>query len=216
MFRKLTVVLGLTMSLLVTRQASAIPMDLGQYLMDAGLTDADIVAGPLSDPFTVAEAPPPTMGEAINTVYFGGGLYTYVHEVNPTLADNFALNTQFDVAGYTGTGGWSFADAAAAGGSGSLMDFLYFDTGPISWVSLIGLFGSPPTLGWDAGEPITFFFVSTRPPTLGFYNLIGKESGTALSFAPAATIPEPGSIALLGSGLVGLYTALRRRRRLSA
>ena len=215
MLRKLTVVFSLTMTLLVTRQASAIPVDLDEYLQDAGLTDADIIAGPLTDPFLVAKPNTDPMGVAVNTVYFDGSLYTYVHEVRPTLNDNFALNTQFDVAGYTGTGGWSFTDAEAAGGTGGLMDFLYFDTAPISWVSLIGLLDSPPDLGWDAGDPIRFFFVSTRPPTLGFYNLIGKESGTAISYAPAA-IPEPGSIALLGSGLVGLYTALRRRRRLSA
>ena len=213
MLRKLTVVFGLTMSLLVARKASAIPVDFDGYLYRAA--DADIFAGPLTDDFTVAEPQPPTMGQAVNRVYFDGSLYTYVHEVIPTEPDNFALNTQFDVAGYTLTGGWSFSDAAGAGGSGTIIDFLFFDSGPISWVSLIGLFGMPPTLGWDAGEPITFFFVSTRPPTLGFYNLIGKESGTALSYAPAA-IPEPGSIALLGSGLVGLYTALRRRRGLSA
>ena len=35
MLRKLTVVLGLTMSLLVTQQASAIPVDLDGYLLDA-------------------------------------------------------------------------------------------------------------------------------------------------------------------------------------
>jgi PEP-CTERM motif len=209
MLRKLTIVLLLAMSLLVTQRASAIPVNLDTYALGSQ------IAGPLTDPFDVAEAPPDTMGEAVNTVYFDGTLYTYVHEVRPTLNDNFALNTQFDVAGYTGTGGWSFGDAAGAGGSGTLMDFLFFDTAPLSWVSLIGLFDFPSTLGWDAGEPIRFFFVSTRPPTLGFYNLIGKESGTALSYAPAA-VPEPGSIALLGSGLVGLYTALRRRRRLSA
>jgi hypothetical protein len=211
MLRKLTIVLSLAMSLLVTQQASAIPVNLDTYLTPADV----IIAGPLTDPFLVAKPNTPPMGEAVNTVYFDGSLYTYVHEVRPTLNDNFALNTQFDVAGYTGTGGWSFGDAAGAGGTGTLMDFLFFETGPLSWVSFIGLFDFPPTLGWDASEPIKFFFVSTRPPTLGFYNLIGKESGTALSYAPAA-VPEPGSIALLGSGLVGLYTALRRRRRLSA
>ena len=88
-----------------------------------------------------------------------------------------------------------------------LTDFAVFELGQIGWLALFG------PLGWDANEPISFFFVSTRPPTIGDYNVIGLESGTASSFAP---VPEPGSIALLGSGLVGLYTAMRRRRNLTA
>ena len=72
------------------------------------------------------------MGEAVNTVYFDGSLYTYVHEVIPSLNDNFALTTGFDVAGYTGTAGWSFSDAGAAGGSGTAMDFLILRSRPVA------------------------------------------------------------------------------------
>ncbi len=44
--------------------------------------------------------------------------------------------------------------------------------------------------GWDIEDPpIKFFFVSTRPPTIGDYNLINSEVGTGQSFAPT---PEPG------------------------
>ena len=211
MLRKLTVVLGLTMSLLVTHKHRPSQWT-STGTSGRGPDRGDIIAGPLTDPFVVAKPNTPPMGEAVNTVYFDGSLNMYVHEVIPSLNDNFALTTGFDVAGYTGTAGWSFLDAGAAGGSGTAMDFLFFDPGQLQFVSLIGIFdGTFP--GWDAGESIKFFFVSTRPPALGFYNLIGRESGTAVSFAP---IPEPGSIALLGSGLVGLYAAMRRRRSLRA
>ena len=66
-------------------------------------------------------------------------------------------------------------------------------------------------------EPIQFFFVSTLPPRLRNYNLLSAnvlqpnplEFGAAEGVAP---VPEPGSIALFGSGLVGLIAAMRRRR----
>ena len=69
---------------------------------------------------------------------------------------------------------------------------------------------------WFALEPIAFFFVShidpfttLTPPTAEAapYLLLSDEvfTGRAQSLAPV--VPEPGTIALLGSGLVGLYAA---------
>jgi hypothetical protein len=202
MLRKCIVALVLVTSLVAARPASAIPVDLDLWLPGAG----ELFAGPLDDDFTVAMPPPTTMGTITNNVYFDGTNYTYVHTVNPSLDNNQLLNTQFNINGFTGTAGWSFSDAFAAGGAGDDTDFDISDFDQLSWKSNI-----PPGFGWDAGESISFFFVSTRPPTIGDYNLIGLESGTAQSFQPSP-VPEPGSIALLGSGLVGLYTAMRRRR----
>ncbi len=206
MLRKCTVALVLVTSLVAARPASAIPVDLDVWLPGAG----ELFAGPLDDDFTVAMPPPPTMGTIVNNVYFDGTQYTYVHTVTPSLNNNMLLNTQFNIAGFTGTAGWSFSDAAGAGGDGDDGDFEIADFDQLAWSSRIG-----PGFGWDANESISFFFVSTRPPTIGDYNLIGFESGTGQSFAPSP-VPEPGSIALLGSGLVGLYTAMRRRRSLKA
>jgi hypothetical protein len=201
MVRKFTLTLMLATSLLAARTASAIPVDLDVWIQTAGPR----IAGPLTDEFQVG------MGEIENSVYFDGTLYTYVHTVNPSLDDNWLVNTAFHVDGYALTSGWSFSESIAAGGSGAT-DFAVFEVGQIAWLSLFG------PLGWDANNPISFFFVSTKPPGLGGdYNLVrglpDMESGTASSYAP---VPEPGSIALLGSGLVGLYTALRRRRSLTA
>jgi hypothetical protein len=61
-------------------------------------------------------------------------------------------------------------------------------------------------------------FTSTSSPFLGhigvkFNNDAGDLNGQILSadFGPTS-VPEPGSIMLLGSGLIGLATVLRRRR----
>ena len=123
---------------------------------------------------------PATMGETENNVYFDGTQYTYVHTVTPSLNDNAFLNTAFVVGGYTGVSGWSFSEAMAAGGNGTLTDFVVFELGQIGWLALFG------PLGWDANEPISFFFVSTRPPTIGDYNIIGHGSRHRIQLCASA------------------------------
>ena len=154
-----------------------------------------------------AEMPPPTMGEIENNVYFMmTALYTYVHTVNPSLKNNFLLNTAVRSGGLHGGLWLELLGRDRRRWDRHAGDFVVLRPGQLTWFSHPGSW-----LGCERADP--FFFVSTRPPTIGDYNLIGSESGTANSYAP---VPEPGSIALLGSGLVGLYTAMRRRRSLNA
>ena len=112
------------------------------------------------------------MGEAVNNVYFDreACIRTCIEVRSRPSKTIFALNTQFAVAGYTGVAGWSFTEAAAAGGTGTSTD-LSIDNidGQLNWNIVYGLWRSQ--LGWDSGEPITFFFVSTKPPGIGYYNL---------------------------------------------
>jgi hypothetical protein len=205
MLRKVTVVIGLATALLVAREASAVqitPVDLDT------LDLVNSIVPSLTDAITVAKPLPPTMGEITNNVFFDGLFYTYVHTVTPSLNTNFIFNTALPVAGFTGVAGWSFSEAGAAKGSaGTDADFFINSVNDqLNWMTVFGDFA-----GWNKLEPITFFFVSTKPPGIGDYNLLSTEAGTGQSYAP---IPEPGSIALLGSGLVGLYAAMRRRRSL--
>lgn len=208
MVRKVTFAIGLAVSLLFAQPASAVPVvpvDLDSFGLGAPHTGVTV------DSFTVALPPPPTMGTIESQVFFNGTHYAYVHTVTPSTNTNFLFNTEFQVAGFTGTAGWRFADSLGAGGTGTGADFSIQSVGnQLNWTPMLvgGGFG-----GWTAFEAITFFFVSTKPPTIGDYNLLSTEAGSAQTLAP---VPEPGSIALLGSGLVGLYAAMRRRRNLKA
>ena len=211
MVRTLSLTVSLAFSLLIVRQASAVsisPVDLD------GLGTGSPVGLVLISDFTAAAPPPASTGTAESRVFSDGTNYFYTQTVTPTGNVNIVFSTEFDVTDFTGVAGWSFSEAGAAGGDGTDSDFRieHLDVGgQMVWAPrLDGALGA----GWNASEPITFFFASTKPPTIKDYNLYSLmpvEVGTAQGLAP---VPEPGSIALFGSGLVGLYTAMRRRRSL--
>ena len=138
--------------------------------------------------------------------------------MTPDHEENTLFSTEFVVEGFTGIAGFSFGDSGLAklGDSpGNLNDFFVEKSGAgrLRWTTKFD-----DGDGWGTEELIRFFFVSTNPPALGDYNLSTFVVGTGQSYAPAAApiVPEPGTIALLGSGLVGLYAARRRRRSLGA
>ena len=198
-------------SLAVANTAYAVPIvsPVENYDVWQALQGAQI-AGPTTDNFQAVDGS--LIGTLENYVYFSPnlgptGAYTYVHTVTPGINNISEFNTAFGVAGFTGYAGWSYSDSLAAGGTG-IGDFtidMDVDDGTLEYEAQFSQAGSS---GWDAGESITFFFVSLLPPGTGNYNIIDGKVGTATSFAP---VPEPGSLALLGSGLVGLYGAARRR-----
>jgi hypothetical protein len=226
MVRTLTVLIGVAMSLMVARDASATnfgiitPVDLDLWADDIFLVRSH------TDVFNVAQPPPLTSGAISTDVFFDGFVeYTYVHTVTPSLDGNILFKTEFNlfdnqtpIRGFNTIAGWSFSDALRAGGTGTDSDFLVSDidginniTGQLNWLAS---FSTPeqPNASWGAFDPIRFFFVSDLPPgefTRAYGLFSFSEHGTAQSLAP---IPEPGSIELLGSGLVGLYAAVRRRQ----
>ena len=167
-----------------------------------------------TDLFKVHNPSPLTMGEIASDVFFNGQQmkYTYVHTVTPSLDLNSMFRFLFSVPDSRGTlvAGWSFSYCALrAGGTGTDSD-AGIDHDICCFGESLNWFVN---FHWDALEPIAFFFATDLRPggvTKGYtLGLVTGEGGTASSLAP---IPEPGSIALLGSGLVGLYAAVRRRR----
>ena len=217
MVRTLTVVIGLAMSVLVARDASAIPITPVDLFTGESIVQEhhDFIGGFIGGTFR-------TIGEVFSVVSVdSSGRYFYLHTVIPWLTNNTLFDTQFPVHGFAGIAGWSFGEALDAGGSGTALDFLITFKAPgeplgpgelpgqLRWAAQAGL-------DWDGRDPITFFFASNLPPGPAGglrtnYRLAGDEVGTAQLPAPAP-VPEPGSILLFGSGLVGLCAARRRRR----
>ena len=84
-----------------------------------------LVAGPTTDTFDSTVNPTSPVGTLTNYVLFNEqtGWYTYVHQVQPN--ENFIseFNTGFPVVGFIGLAGYSFSQAAVAGGTGTAADF---------------------------------------------------------------------------------------------
>ena len=115
---------------------------------------------------------------------------------------SFAFGGHTYTQGYFGTYGGSacFAFATANVGSGALCGFGSLPAGE-SYAYTFSNFATPTTLGTHA---FTFFAIGASDS--------GKLVVTRLVISEVADVPEPGTLALLGLGLLSLGLQQQRRR----
>jgi len=116
----------------------------------------------------------------------------------------------------SGNGTWTKADLCACSALGT---YTYWWSGGSALNMFAQLVGQP-TLGNPWGTPdgisgdFNFFFNSPGPLGTFYFTLTtdgGTQDSMLLTSVAPATVPEPGSLLLLGTGIAGLAGVLRRK-----
>jgi hypothetical protein len=175
-----------------------------------------LVGGPLTSLYSFNTTAGTTSGSLTTSVYReSGGTLDFYYQVanNASSATAIARQTDTSFTGYTTSLGYR-TDAVSGFATGTVPP----TTGDVSLTSsVVGFqFGPPDSAKILPGTTSTVLVISTNATnfTAGNASIIDGGTQTVAAFQPAAggAIPEPGTMVLLGGGLLAL-ASLRKFRR---
>jgi hypothetical protein len=191
---------------------------LGTALLGSQVAKAD------SDTFAGSASFTDTSSILNNTVYFTGTFdnpnFSFTGGPGTTYTDNLTINsidlalldkTQTDGVQISLTFNLPDVENGNIGGSGSVTDtflgIFYLDSNTIDWTS-----NDPATINFGDGSQL---LVSV--PDVTFFGFDGGSQGCdPVTFTVTSAAPEPGSLALLGTSILGGAGLFRRRFKFKA